>query len=61
VRGDVETVRRHIETLENLAPQWLRFYRQAASATIEMAVKSGRLSRDEGRALVAVVRQISAD
>ena len=42
-RGDVETVRRHLEALEALDPRMRQFYRILALRTLPLAVTAGKL------------------
>ena len=49
VRGDINTIGFHFETLQEHFPQYLATYRAMTQQAIEMAVKSGRL--DPNRAI----------
>ncbi|SHH21848.1 Predicted oxidoreductase, contains short-chain dehydrogenase (SDR) and DUF2520 domains [Jatrophihabitans endophyticus] len=55
VRGDVETVRRHVTTLAADGPQVLPAYLAMARRTAERAHASGRLSDDAFAAVVEVL------
>lgn len=55
VRGDVETVRLHLATLQSLAPHLIAFYKSAARATVELAFAAGRLDEEQRSKLQAVV------
>ncbi len=58
-RGDVGTVRRHIEAIERLSPEMAVLYRAMTRLTIPLAIARGTLpsaSADEILALVAVDR-----
>ena len=44
-RGDVETVRRHLEALDALDPRMRQFYRMLALRTLPLAVTAGKLDR----------------
>ena len=43
VRGDSDTVRLHLETLDRIAPQWNTLYRAMARATVDMAFEAERI------------------
>jgi predicted short-subunit dehydrogenase-like oxidoreductase (DUF2520 family) len=51
-RGDVGTVRTHVETLTERAPQSVAAYVAMAQRTTERALSSGRLKRHEGAPLL---------
>jgi predicted short-subunit dehydrogenase-like oxidoreductase (DUF2520 family) len=51
-RGDVGTVRNHLETLTERAPQSVAAYVAMAQRTTERALTSGRLKRHEGAPLL---------
>ena len=56
VRGDTETVRRHLDALRRRAPELLAVYRHLTEATISLAQRSGRLSPEQAEALRRVVQ-----
>jgi len=51
VRGDVGTVRAHLEALARLAPDALPLYRAAAEREIAMATADGRLAPEQAASL----------
>ncbi len=53
VRGDRGTVQQHLLALEKSAPELLPLYRLLGEKTLELAVKSGRLSREQAKDLLA--------
>ncbi len=55
VRGDVGTVRDHLETLTDRAPQSVAAYVAMAERTTERALASGRLKRHEGAPLLELL------
>ncbi len=55
VRGEDGTVRRHIETLRDRAPELLPLYRIAALLIVQSAQHSGRISSVEGDAIAEIV------
>ncbi len=56
-RGDVGTVRHHLETLTERAPSSVDAYVAMARRTTERAVSSGRLKRHEGAPLLDLLQQ----
>jgi predicted short-subunit dehydrogenase-like oxidoreductase (DUF2520 family) len=59
-RGDVGTVRDHLETLTDRAPQSVAAYVAMAERTTRRALASGRLKRHEGTPLLDVLAAASA-
>jgi predicted short-subunit dehydrogenase-like oxidoreductase (DUF2520 family) len=55
-RGDVGTVRDHLETLTGRAPQSVAAYVAMAERTTERALASGRLKRHEGAPLLDLLQ-----
>ena len=55
VRGDVGTVRAHLEALARLAPDTLDLYRATAEREVAMAVSEGRLTAEQAATLRAVL------
>lgn len=51
VRGDGGTVTRHLQALENAAPELLQLYLQTGTLTTFIGEKSGRLERKKGTAI----------
>jgi predicted short-subunit dehydrogenase-like oxidoreductase (DUF2520 family) len=43
-RGDIETVRRHLDAVEQVSPQLAAMYRQLGAMTVDLAVRKGTLS-----------------
>jgi predicted short-subunit dehydrogenase-like oxidoreductase (DUF2520 family) len=58
-RGDVGTVRNHLETLTERAPQSVAAYVAMAERTTERALESGRLKRHEGAPLLDLLQAAS--
>jgi len=52
VRGDRGTVQHHLHALKESTPELLPFYRLLGEKTIELAVKSGRLSPEQSKNLL---------
>ncbi|MFP4028628.1 MAG: Rossmann-like and DUF2520 domain-containing protein [Candidatus Brocadiia bacterium] len=57
VRGDVETVRRHLEALQESRIELARLYRRLGLRTLEIARRTGRLSEDELKDLKTVLSE----
>ena len=57
VRGDVGTVRDHLETLTDRAPQSVAAYVAMAERTTERALAAGRLKRHEAAPLLHLLEQ----
>lgn len=57
VRGDVGTVRDHLQTLTDRAPHSVAAYVAMAERTTERAVASGRLKRHDGAPLLDLLKQ----
>jgi predicted short-subunit dehydrogenase-like oxidoreductase (DUF2520 family) len=55
VRGDVGTVRAHVEALARLAPDTLDLYRATAEREVAMAVSEGRLSTEQAATMRTVL------
>jgi predicted short-subunit dehydrogenase-like oxidoreductase (DUF2520 family) len=60
-RGDVGTVRDHLETLTERAPQAVAAYVAMAERTTERALASGRLKRHEGAPLLDLLQAHDTD
>ena len=58
-RGDVGTVRNHLETLTERAPQSVAAYVAMAERTTERALEAGRLKRHEGAPLLDLLQAAS--
>lgn len=56
VRGDAETVKSHLNTLQSVAPHILPSYRELARATVDLAFQSGRLAADGRDAILALLK-----
>jgi predicted short-subunit dehydrogenase-like oxidoreductase (DUF2520 family) len=54
-RGDTETVARHLEALADLPGDVLRVYRSLARKTIELAVRKGSITTEQGARLLEVL------
>jgi predicted short-subunit dehydrogenase-like oxidoreductase (DUF2520 family) len=46
-RGDIETVRRHLEAVEQVSPQLAAMYRQLGAMTVDLAVRKGSITREK--------------
>ena len=55
-RGDVATVERHLQALEDQAPELVALYRVVGLRTIETALAKGSISREQADALRRVLR-----
>jgi predicted short-subunit dehydrogenase-like oxidoreductase (DUF2520 family) len=54
-RGDVKTIEEHLDVLEPLPPDILRAYRVFGQATVEIAVRSGKLSHEKARKILQLL------
>ncbi len=61
VRGDVGTVALHLSALQNKSEQLLELYHCLATATLELAQKSGRLPTDKAAALRLLLQNSPPD
>ena len=50
-RGDVETVKGHIEAMQERAPELLDLYRELAKQTIAVAAEKGGITRQTAKEL----------
>jgi predicted short-subunit dehydrogenase-like oxidoreductase (DUF2520 family) len=57
VRGDVGTIRRHLETLSATAPAVLPLYRELALAALPFGVEKGALTHDQSQAIHRLIAQ----
>jgi predicted short-subunit dehydrogenase-like oxidoreductase (DUF2520 family) len=57
VRGDVGTVRKHLEALETRAPHVLPLYRDLALAALPLAVEKGALPRERSEEIRAILEE----
>jgi predicted short-subunit dehydrogenase-like oxidoreductase (DUF2520 family) len=46
-RGDIETVRRHLEAVEQVSPQLAAMYRQLGAMTVDLAARKGSITREK--------------
>ncbi len=53
-RGDIDTVRAHLETMEEALPEELEFYKAAARRTVEM-IRGRRLTEEQGKRFEALL------
>jgi predicted short-subunit dehydrogenase-like oxidoreductase (DUF2520 family) len=60
VRGDVGTIRRHLETLRTRAPEVLPLYRELALAALPFGVEKQALSPAQSQAICQLLRQAPA-
>ena len=60
-RGDVGTVRQHLDTLTERAPDSVAAYVALAQRTTERALATGRLKRHEGAPLVQLLESARSD
>jgi len=51
-RGDVETVRRHLDAIEGAAPELLPLYRVLGRETVKVALSKGTLRREDATRLM---------
>jgi predicted short-subunit dehydrogenase-like oxidoreductase (DUF2520 family) len=59
-RGDVGTIRRHLETLRTRAPEVLPLYRELALAALPFGVEKQALSPEQSQAIVQLLRRAPA-
>ena len=57
VRGDVETIRRHLEALSDYASHLLPMYGAVLTETVHLAMRSGRLAPDSAVKLLDLVSE----
>ena len=57
VRGDLGTIRKHVETLANRAPEVLPLYRELARAAVPFGVEKGAISPAVARQIEAIIAQ----
>lgn len=55
VRGDLGTIRKHIQTLSARAPETLPLYRELARAAVPFGVEKGALSRETARRIEEIL------
>lgn len=55
VRGDVDTVRRHLGSLPELRPELLEAYKVLGKEALDIAVRSGRVSTEKGHDLYTLL------
>jgi predicted short-subunit dehydrogenase-like oxidoreductase (DUF2520 family) len=55
-RGDVGTIRKHLDALEKTAPSLLSTYRELGLQTIPIAVAKGRINQNQAQELRAILR-----
>jgi predicted short-subunit dehydrogenase-like oxidoreductase (DUF2520 family) len=56
-RGDIGTVRKHLDALNKAAPNLLSTYRELGLQTIPIAVAKGRINREQAQELQAILEQ----
>lgn len=56
-RGDIGTVRKHIEALEKTAPSVLPTYLQMGLKTVPIALAKGKISRNQAEELETILKQ----
>ena len=56
-RGDVETVKGHIEAMQERAPELLDLYRELAKQTIAVAAEKGGITRQTAEELLKLVKE----
>ena len=54
-RGDIETVRRHLEAVEQVSPQLAAMYRQLGAMTVDLAVRKGTITPETAQTLRRVL------
>jgi predicted short-subunit dehydrogenase-like oxidoreductase (DUF2520 family) len=55
VRGDAKTVRRHLDALEPLKPEWVDLYKVLGQEAVEIAVRHGSISQEVAKRLFALL------
>lgn len=56
-RGDAGTIKKHLESLEKAAPQFLPAYRELARQTIPVALAKGKINEHQAEALMSVLEK----
>jgi predicted short-subunit dehydrogenase-like oxidoreductase (DUF2520 family) len=56
-RGDVETVRRHLEAVEQVSPQLAAMYRQLGAMTVDLALRKGSITCQKAEQLKGTLRR----
>ena len=55
VRGDGKTVKRHLDALGQLKPEWLTLYKMMGQEAVEIAAKHGSISPEVAKRLFALL------
>lgn len=55
VRGDLGTIRKHVETLASRAPEALPLYRELARAAVPFGVEKGALSHQTAQRIEKIL------
>jgi len=56
-RGDSGTIKKHLEALQEAAPDMLTTYRELGLKTIPIALAKGRIDKQQARELMTVLEQ----
>lgn len=56
-RGDIKTIKNHIEALENIDPKWLHMYKSLGLATIDVAVKEKLIDKEKIEELKKILKE----
>jgi len=57
-RGDIGTIRKHLECLENKTPQFSRLYAELALQTLPVAKDKGTLKEPESKTFEGILRKV---
>ena len=55
-RGDVETIRKHLDVLHTKAPSTLSFYAELGLLTVEIGLKNSSLSKDKAEEILSLLK-----
>jgi predicted short-subunit dehydrogenase-like oxidoreductase (DUF2520 family) len=56
-RGDVGVIRRHLEAMKQLDPRFIDIYRTISCLTVEVGLKKGTLTPEQGEEILQIVRK----
>ncbi|GAH75655.1 unnamed protein product, partial [marine sediment metagenome] len=56
-RGDTGTIKKHLDALQEIAPDLLPTYRELGRQTIPIALAKGRINRHQAQELESILKQ----
>jgi predicted short-subunit dehydrogenase-like oxidoreductase (DUF2520 family) len=57
VRGDAETVKKHVDEIDSMAPELLNLYRTLGRYTVTIAESGGNLPKEKARQLLTILAE----